>query len=249
MTKHFDEHCTKLVLWETKIAQKNTLFSLSMSQHCHQKQHHRMKTFCNLDLSNILTHPPFACSWFWNPTFASITLTPMWLKPLLMLFFFRFPFSQPNAWPREPADFFCPRWALASRAKISEMSLGTRSPVDLLRDILEDLGATPQSGWVRPPLGKMLASVRVCILPVRQHPGPEGWVRERMRWKMRIMTQIIQTGTQKEGKVPILKTPRANVSPSPLILDLYPVYEYIHTHTHTHVSDMWFGSARMSLSV
>lgn len=113
-----------------------------------------MKTFCNPDLSNILTHPPFACSWSWNPTLASIAPTPMCLNPLLMLFFFRFPFSQPNACPREPPDFFCPRWALASRAKISEMSLGTRSPVDLLRDILEDLEATPQPRWVRPLFGK-----------------------------------------------------------------------------------------------
>lgn len=216
-----------------------------MSQHCHQQQYHRMKTLCNPDLSNILTHPPFACSWFWNPTLASITPTPMCLNPLLMLFFFRFPFSQPNAWPREPPDFFCPRWALASRAKISEMSLGTRSPVDLLRDILEDLGATPQPRWVRPLVGKMLTLVRACILPVRQHPGPEGWVRERMRWKTRMMRYITQTGTRKEGIATILKIPRANISPSPLILDLYPVYEYIHTH----VSDMWFTSAKMCLSV
>lgn len=112
------------------------------------------ENLCNPDWSHILTHPPFACSWFWNPTLASIPPTPVCLIPLLMLFFFRFPFNQPNACPRELPDFFCPRWALASRAKISEMSLGTRSPVDLLRDILEDLGATPQPGWACPCVGK-----------------------------------------------------------------------------------------------
>lgn len=168
---------------KNKISKKNTIFTISMSQHGHQQQHRRMKTFCNPGLSNVLTHPPFACSWFWSPTLASIPPTPMCLNPLLMLFFFRFPFSQPNACPREPPAFFCPRWVLASRAKISEMSLGTRSPVDLLRDILEDVGATPQPRWVCPLLGKMLTSAGVCILPVRQHPGPEGWVREKMRWK------------------------------------------------------------------
>lgn len=51
-----------------------------------------------------------------------------------------------------------------------------------------------------------------------------------MRWKMRIMSHTTQTGMKKEGKATILKTPQANISPSPLILDLYPVYEYTHTH-------------------
>lgn len=66
-----------------------------------------------------------------------------------MLFFFRLPFNQLNACPRELPGFFCPRWALASRAKISVMSLGTRSPVDLLRDILEVWGAKPPPKKVR----------------------------------------------------------------------------------------------------
>lgn len=131
------------------------------------------KHFCDPDWRNISTHPPFACSGFWSPTLASITPTPMCLNPLLTPFFFRFPFSQPKACPREPPDFFCPRWTLASRARISEMSLGTRSPVDLLRDILEDLGAAPQPRWGRPLLEKMLTSVRVYLL--------SGWGRERMR--------------------------------------------------------------------
>lgn len=89
----------------------------------------------------MLTHSPFAGSWFWSPILASIPTIPVCFSPLVTLFFFRLPFNQLNACPRELPGFFCPRWALASRAKISVMSLGTRSPVDLLRDILEVLGA------------------------------------------------------------------------------------------------------------
>lgn len=49
-----EEYCTQLVLRKTEIAKKNILFSISMSQHYHQQQYHRMKTFCNPDLR--LTH-------------------------------------------------------------------------------------------------------------------------------------------------------------------------------------------------
>lgn len=104
----------------------------------------------------MMTHSPFAGSWFWSPILASIPTRPVCFSPLVTLFFFRLPFNQLNACPRELPGFFCPRWALASRAKISVMSLGTRSPVDLLRDILEVLGAKP------PPWS-------VCLLSETNH--------------------------------------------------------------------------------
>lgn len=217
-----------------KLLRKTLFLCISRSQQCHQQQCPRMKTFCNPDSSNILTHPPFAWSWFRKPTFAS-----MYPDPLLMLFFLRFPFIQPNAWPREPPDFFCPRWALASRARISEMSLGTRSPVDLLRDILEDLGATPQPRRVRPLLGGTVTSLTVAIPPVCQHRGAEGWARERMRWKIRKMRHITQTGTRKAEKEPSWKS-----------LELtFPWFWTLSKNIYTRMSDMWFRSAKMGPSV
>ena len=92
---------------------------------------------------------PFAGSWFWSPSLASVTPVTVRLSPLLTVFFLRLPFNQLKACPRELPGFLLPRWALACLANISVTSLGTRSPVDLLRDILE---VGPGSSSLVPPL-------------------------------------------------------------------------------------------------
>lgn len=125
-----------------------------------------------------------------------------------MLFFLRLPFNQLKACPRELPGFLCPRWALASRAKISVMSRGTRSPVDLLRDIAEVLGAKPPAQSMRlltgtsyrrgsensPSLsgvwwiplslfGLALCLYFSCLSPPGTTMRSAGWVRERLRWE------------------------------------------------------------------
>lgn len=161
--------------------------------------------------NNTLDHSPFAGSWLWGPVLTSTPPTPLCLSPLPMLFFLRPPFNQLKACPSELPGFLCPRWALASRAKISVMSRGTRSPVDLLRDIAEVLRAKPPARLTRPLMGtsyhrgsenspslsrvwwiplSLLASLSVSIFPVFHHLGQQwdqqdererGWDEEKMK--------------------------------------------------------------------
>lgn len=59
MPKQVNEHSTKLMLRKTKIAEKKTLFGISMSQHCHQQQSHRTEPFLQSRLKEYIDSPTF----------------------------------------------------------------------------------------------------------------------------------------------------------------------------------------------
>ena len=137
-----------------------------------------------------------------------------------MHFFLRLPFNQLKACPSELPGFFCPRWALASRAKISVMSLGTRSPVDLLRDIMEVLGAKARylhpdqcvfftsqrirnlpalQGWMNPSVPQCLCFF--CQSPPGITMKSAGWERERDRGRDGKTEKYGKNGSQREDRV------------------------------------------------
>lgn len=116
-----------------------------------------------------MIHLLFAESGFWGPTFATLAAAPVLFTPLSLFFFFLLPFIQLKACPRELPGFFFPRCALASLASISVMSLGTRSPVDLLRDIVEVGPGSRKLCTMTTPLS--LCSLAVSVFSGLSPPG------------------------------------------------------------------------------